>query len=278
MNGPIDGAVAPTAAGKGRSVIICHAEDPLDLAGMTAWLGSFTQLVGVVIITEPPARKRRRVWREFRRVGPIRFLDVIAFRIWYRLTQAAADADWRDRRTEDLVRLADAADLTSTERLEVASPNAPAVEEFLRRLQPDLMLARCKSLLARRVYSIPRLGTFVLHPGICPEYRNAHGGFWALAEGKQDMVGVTLLRIDDGVDTGPVFGYFKITPRPLEESPFRMQWRALIDNLPAIQDLLERILRGGADPLPTVGRVSRAYGQPWLTAHLRVLRRWRNSK
>ena len=47
-----------------------------------------------------------------------------------------------------------------------------------------------------------------MHPGICPEYRNAHGCFWALANRDLNKVGMTLLRIDKGVDTGPTFGYY----------------------------------------------------------------------
>jgi len=35
-----------------------------------------------------------------------------------------------------------------------------------------------------------------MHPGICPEYRNSHGCFWALANDDPERVGVTLLQID----------------------------------------------------------------------------------
>jgi len=44
-----------------------------------------------------------------------------------------------------------------------------------------------------------RSAAFVLHPGICPEYRNAHGCFWALVNRDLARVGVTLLRADRGV-------------------------------------------------------------------------------
>ncbi len=52
---------------------------------------------------------------------------------------------------------------------------------FIERLRPDIAIARCKVILKRAIFEVPRAGTFVLHPGICPEYRNAHGCFWALA-------------------------------------------------------------------------------------------------
>ena len=54
--------------------------------------------------------------------------------------------------------------------------------------------ARCKVILKEKIFGIPRVGTFVMHPGICPEYRNAHGCFWALVRRDLERVGMTLLR------------------------------------------------------------------------------------
>ena len=109
--------------------------------------------------------------------------------------------------------------------------------------RPELIVARCKSLLKEQIFSIPRLGTFVMHPGICPEYRNAHGCFWALANGDRDNVGMTLLRIDRGVDTGPVFGYFRVKPEPRPESHVVVEHRVVLDHLDAIRDVLLDIER-----------------------------------
>ena len=76
-----------------------------------------------------------------------------------------------------------------------------------------------------------------MHPGICPEYRNAHGCFWALATGDTGNAGMTLLRIDRGVDTGPVFGYFRVDAT-LAESHIVIQHRVVLDHLDAIRDTL----------------------------------------
>ena len=119
------------------------------------------------------------------------------------------------------------------------------------------------------MFSIPRLGTFVMHPGICPEYRNAHGCFWARATGDHGNVGMTLLRIDRGVDTGPVFGYFRVDP-DAHESHVVTQHRVVLDHLDAVRDTLLAIDAGAAVPIDTSGRPSAAWGQPWLSAHLRM--------
>ena len=153
--------------------------------------------------------------------------------------------------------------------LRVHSPNAPESQRFIEAAHPDISLALCKNLLAERVFSIPTSGTFVLHPGICPEYRNAHGCFWALAQGDVEHVGMTMLRIDRGIDTGPIFGYFRAPYDERTESHIVIQHRMTLDNLDAIATKFEAIVAGHASALPTTGRASYVWGQPWLTAYLR---------
>ena len=109
----------------------------------------------------------------------------------------------------------------------------------------------------------------MLHPGVCPEYRNAHGCFWALANGDVDKVGMTLLRIDAGVDTGPVYGYFTYDYDEVAESHIVIQNRVTLDNLDAVMRTLRAVWRGEAEPVDTRGRPSATWGQPWLTSYLK---------
>jgi hypothetical protein len=250
-----------------RTLLICHDDAALDRDGLARWLASFSTLSGTLVVREPRKRMRRRVAREVARVGLWRFLDVLAFRAYYQLWQAAGDRHVEQRELEWL--RACFPEPSSAPECVVDSPNAPEAEAFLRGCRPDLVLARCKTLLRERIFAIPRLGTYVLHPGICPEYRNAHGGFWAMAAGDFDNVGTTLLRIDNGVDTGPVFGYFRVDAEP-DESHVAVQHRSVLDHLDAIRSTLQSIERGAAAPIDTRGHRSAAWGQPWLTALLRM--------
>jgi hypothetical protein len=250
-----------------RTLLICHEDAVLDREGLVRWLGSFSTVAGIVVIREPHGRLRRRTAREIRRVGFWRFLDVLAFRAHYRLRQARADRRWEARELARLRRFFPHRPAAPETTLE--SPNAAAAESFIRGCQPDLVIARCKTLLAERVFSIPRLGTYVMHPGICPEYRNAHGCFWAMATGDPGNVGMTLLRIDRGVDTGPVFAYFRVDADP-RESHVIMPHRVVVEHLDAIREKLIEIERGTAIPIDTGGRRSAAWGQPWLTALVRM--------
>ncbi len=250
-----------------RTLLICHEHAALDREGLARWLGTFSTVVGTVVVREPAGRLRQRVVREIRRVGFWRFLDVLAFRLYYRLWQAPSDRRVEGRELEWLrTRFPDR---PNAPEMIVGSPNSVKAEAFIRRSEPDMIIARCKTLLHERIFSIPRLGAYAMHPGICPEYRNAHGCFWAMASGDAGNVGMTLLRIDAGVDTGPVFGYFRVDADP-RESHVLTQHRAVLDHLDAIRDKLLEIAAGTAVPIDTQGRRSAVWGQPWLTALLRM--------
>jgi methionyl-tRNA formyltransferase len=109
----------------------------------------------------------------------------------------------------------------------------------------------------------------VMHPGVCPEYRNSHGCFWALANDDPGKVGMTLLRVDRGIDTGPVYGYFSYDFDAARESHVVIQWRMVFDNLDSLAGKLEQIHRGEAEPIRTEGRCSALWGQPWLSRYVR---------
>ena len=237
---------------KPSAVLICHEQDPLDTEGLASWLASSLRLAGLIIIRDPRSRMWRAAKREIRRVGWLRFLDVVAFRVYARLRRRYP------------------ASLDTVPRLVVSSPNSDEACEFMRRIGPDLAIARCKIILKPTIFSVPRIGTFVLHPGICPEYRNAHGCFWALTRRDLDHVGMTLLRVDPGIDTGPIFLHGTYDFDEVDESHSVIQYRAVTENLDAIADVLTALCRGEQRaPVSVAGRASAVWGQPQLTAYLR---------
>jgi hypothetical protein len=254
-----------TVPSRPRVVVIAHHDAPLHSEILPRWVLTWGDLAGIIVLREAGQARWKRLRREWKRVGLARLADIVAFQLYYRLTHARRDEAWKGE-------LRAALDGTlpplpaHVPRCETASPNSAKAEAFITSCAPDVMLALCKQIIAERVFTIPRIGTFVLHPGICPEYRNAHGCFWALAQGDLERVGLTLLRIDRGVDTGPVFGYYTAGYDERADSHIVIQHRVLFDNLTPIAARLLEIWRGVAQPLPTAGRRSAAFGQPWLTA------------
>ena len=159
------------------------------------------------------------------------------------------------------------------EVLETVSPNSPETRAFLQRLAPDMAVARCKTLISEEIFSIPPDGVLILHPGICPEYRNAHGCFWALANDEPDKVGMTLLRIDAGIDTGPIYGYYSYAFDVNRDTPAIIHARVVYDNLDALREKFLEIHAGKAVAINTEGRASGVWGQPWLSKYLKIKRR-----
>ncbi len=254
------------ATGRPRVLLIAHQEAPLHWDGLARWIATWATLAGVEILQEPSNLKWKRLKRERRRVGTARLLDVLAFRFWYRVFHATGDERWKDTRLGALRHRFPAVDAPT---LVTPSPNSAESERFIRDARPDIVIALCKNLIKESVFSIPTSGTFVLHPGICPEYRNAHGCFWALASDDLERVGMTLLRIDKGIDTGPVFGWFRYAFDEVNESHIVIQHRVVLDNLDAIAAKFLAIWRGDARPMPVANRGSAEWGQPWLTKWLR---------
>jgi hypothetical protein len=251
-----------------RTVLLHHEGARLEHEVMAPWLASFSDLAGVIVLGEARQRRVRRVRREIRRVGPLRFVDVLAFRVVYRLSRAGADRAWEASFARDLARryppVPDGVPV-----LRAQSPNGEDVKRFLEESAPDVLIARCRTLIAERIFSIPTLGTFVLHPGIAPEYRNSHGCFWALANRDLERVGMTLLKIDAGVDTGPIYGYYTYDYDEATESHVVIQKRVVFENLDALREKLLEIESGTAEALDVGSRASAAWGQPWLTRYLR---------
>lgn len=255
-----------------KTLLICHKGAELHEDALARWLTAETELCGILLIQEDRRVLARRARRQLRRVGAVRFVDVLAFRLYYRLRLQAKD-DAYERSVRDRVAALYPPVGNSIPQVVVGSPNSPEAEAFVRECAPDVTLALCKNLLKKSVFSIPRHGTFVLHPGICPEYRNAHGCFWALVRRDLGNVGMTMLRIDEGVDTGPTFGYFRTTFDEVDESHLRIQHRMTFDNLDGILALLRRVVNGEARPLPVTDRPSATWGQPWLSSYVR----WKRS-
>ena len=251
-----------------KTLLICHSGSLLDREGMARWLASFSNLVGIVVLTEGKRQLWRRIHREISRSGLLRFGDVLVFRLYYSLCIASKDRKWELHKLDELCRVYSPLP-QGLPILGAESPNTTEVEAFIRKLEPDIMVARCKRLLNHNIFAIPSKGTFVLHAGICPEYRNAHGCFWALANGDLNKVGMTLLRIDKGVDTGPVYGYFTYPFDEVGESHFIIQNRVVFDNLDLLQGKLSDIYRGEALPLDTSNRPSAVWGQPRFTSYLK---------
>jgi methionyl-tRNA formyltransferase len=108
----------------------------------------------------------------------------------------------------------------------------------LRDLHPQVMVvAAFGQILRPEVLSIPPKGVINVHPSLLPKYRGASPIAGTLLAGDEET-GVTIMLMDEGMDTGPVLSQrvVKIAPEDttgsLEETLATLGAELLVDTLP----------------------------------------------
>ena len=80
----------------------------------------------------------------------------------------------------------------------------PEAVEYLRGLAPDAMVVvGYGQIIPQSVIDIPPLGILNVHASLLPKYRGAAPVQWAVTRG-ETRTGVTIMRIDAGLDTGDI--------------------------------------------------------------------------
>lgn len=89
----------------------------------------------------------------------------------------------------------------------VYQPERVRDEEFLnlfREISPEMIvLAAFGQILLEDIIESPPMGCLNVHPSLLPEYRGAAPINWALING-EEKTGVTIMMMDQGVDTGDI--------------------------------------------------------------------------
>src|SRR3954451_1346741 len=83
-----------------RTALICHHDNPLNRDVLPRFMATFSDVAGMVVIRERPGRMKKRLMFEWRR-SRLGMLDVLAFRLYYRLRLAKRDQEWVRRRVEE---------------------------------------------------------------------------------------------------------------------------------------------------------------------------------
>ncbi len=171
-------------------------------------IADVADVVSVLVEDPPPRGKLLR--RRAKRLGIWTVLDQVLFLgIVPRLLR------WRSGARIDEIRARFGMDPRAIPEAvieRVSSVNARRVRERLVELGPDLVVVNGTRIISRRVLtsiSVPFLNT---HAGITPAYRGVHGAYWALAQGRPELAGVTVHLVDPGVDTGGVLAQVLIEP------------------------------------------------------------------
>ena len=105
--------------------------------------------------------------------------------------------------------------------LPVLQPAKARDEKFiaqLRELKPDLIVvAAYGQILPQAILDLPPHGCVNVHPSLLPKYRGAAPIQWAIANGDSET-GVVIMKMDAGLDTGPVLAMRRAPILPEDDS------------------------------------------------------------
>lgn len=95
--------------------------------------------------------------------------------------------------------------------LQPERPTGDVFAERLRRLDPDLgIVVAYGHVLRPEILEVPRLGMINVHASLLPRLRGAAPIPWAILNGERET-GVSIMQMEAGLDTGPVYHRASIT-------------------------------------------------------------------
>lgn len=125
--------------------------------------------------------------------------------------------------------------------LQPARVRTPECIEQIRRLQPEIIVvAAFGQLIPKAILELPKYGCINIHASLLPKYRGAAPIQWAILDGEKET-GVTLMRMDEGLDTGDMIAktVVEITPQETGGSLFdklsEAGARLLVETLPLLE-------------------------------------------
>jgi methionyl-tRNA formyltransferase len=120
---------------------------------------------------------------------------------------------------------------------------------YFSRIAPDaVVIIAYGQIIPQRLIEIPRLGWINLHGSLLPKYRGAAPIHRAIING-ETRTGLTTMRIDAGLDTGPTLLNFETEIGPDETAP-QLYARLSEAGAPLVAETLRALDRGTIVPTP----------------------------
>lgn len=133
--------------------------------------------------------------------------------------------------------------------LQPESLKTDAVQAALRALEPDLVVVVAYGLLLPpAVLAIPCLGCVNVHASLLPRWRGASPIQAAIQAGDAET-GVSIMQLEAGLDTGPVYGCARLTINA-DETAAELEARLATLGADTLAGLFGQLLAGRLTPVP----------------------------
>ena len=136
--------------------------------------------------------------------------------------------------------------------LTVVQPQSLKAPEAVKQLvgfKPDIIVvAAFGQLLPKAVLELPRLGCLNVHPSLLPKFRGASPVAAAILAG-EDFSGVSIMRLGEGMDSGPVLARAQL-PIADSDTTASLSQKLSIIGAGLLGEVLVRWVRGEIKPQP----------------------------
>jgi methionyl-tRNA formyltransferase len=122
------------------------------------------------------------------------------------------------------------------------------IQNQLRALNADVfVVVAYGKLIPRSILDIPAHGVINVHPSLLPRYRGPSPMQWAIANGDA-TTGVTIMLLDEGMDTGPILAFEHIN-LDAEETYTSLSKKVQATGSRLLVETLQRHLKGEIKPM-----------------------------
>lgn len=125
----------------------------------------------------------------------------------------------------------------------VPSVNSDEARQALRDAVPDVVVINGTRIIGEKTLSSVDAPFVNAHHGITPLYRGIHGGYWALADRRPELVGTTIHYVDRGIDTGNIIQqvHFEVSPRDNYATyPYLHTGEVLPELIRTVEEILDK--------------------------------------
>lgn len=199
-----------------------------------------TKFKNVRVITENPVSKVQMAKRRMERIGKIAVFGQILF---VSLTVPVLRSMSKKRLAEIKQDYNFDFSPLPPDTIHVETINSDEAREHLRKLAPKVVVVNGTRIISKETLRSAEAPFINMHMGITPLYRGVHGGYWALAENKNDLIGTTIHYVDEGIDTGSIIeqAYFEPSKK---DNFFTYPYLHLVAGVPILLEAVANVLNG----------------------------------
>lgn len=158
-------------------------------------------------------------------------------------------------------------EIPSKKLINVDSVNCDDCLKVLKQIEPDLIIVNGTRIISKNILNNVQALFINTHVGITPEYRGVHGAYWALVNNDAQNCGVTVHKVDEGIDTGDLIkqSTIKITSKDnFVTYPYIQTGVGIL----LIEDIINKIKNNNLDCYKKANSISNLYTHPTFTEYL----------